>query len=285
VVEEKTFTIDEIQELTGFDRRTVSYYVQEGLLPKVGRRGPKTRYSQLFLNRLLFIRKIRDLQDRGATGTMTLTDFRGLFRSVPAETIAEILEGREPVPVIGQERPEDRAERALPSERRRTVARVVGDLRRSVAEEAVSDRYMSVGRPMDAEQEHLFEPDYEEIGADRADFAMLEPPAADEDGAARSGKGHRLTVDAIERDPDAPKLDRPSAPPPPVGEELREALTRLSAVVTRRPRAHLRTTETWTRTRITEDLALSARGLDERHLPLLERVAQILRRLTRDSDV
>ncbi len=39
----KSYSIDELEELTGFDRRTVSYYISEGLLPKVGRRGPCAR--------------------------------------------------------------------------------------------------------------------------------------------------------------------------------------------------------------------------------------------------
>ena len=55
-------------------------------------------------------------------------------------------------------------------------------------------------------------------------------------------------------------------------------------MVKRQPRAYLRTTETWTRARVTEELLLSARGLEERHLPLLEKVARILRDLMRDSD-
>ena len=65
MIDEHTYTIDEIEEQTGFDRRTITYYVQQGLLPKVGRRGPRTRYSQLFFDRLQFIRMIRNRQDQG----------------------------------------------------------------------------------------------------------------------------------------------------------------------------------------------------------------------------
>ena len=45
----RTYTLDEVEQQTGFDKRTIAYYVQQGLLPKVGRRGPKTRYPQLFV--------------------------------------------------------------------------------------------------------------------------------------------------------------------------------------------------------------------------------------------
>ena len=104
--EEQTYSIDEIEKHTGFDRRTIAYYVQQGLLPRVGRRGPRTRYSQLFFDRLQFIRMIRDLQDRGAMGTMTLSDFRDLFQSVPEETIAEVVGGRESLDAVDQSAPQ-----------------------------------------------------------------------------------------------------------------------------------------------------------------------------------
>ena len=41
-----SYTARELEEETGFDRRTIAYYVQEGLLPRVGRRGPRTRYPE-----------------------------------------------------------------------------------------------------------------------------------------------------------------------------------------------------------------------------------------------
>ena len=40
--ETEGYTAAELQRETGFDRRTIAYYVHEGLLPKVGRRGSRT---------------------------------------------------------------------------------------------------------------------------------------------------------------------------------------------------------------------------------------------------
>ena len=65
------YTLDDIEKETGFDKRTIAYYVQEGLVPKVGRRGPKTRYPQVFLDRLMFVRMIREKQDAGEVGQLT----------------------------------------------------------------------------------------------------------------------------------------------------------------------------------------------------------------------
>jgi DNA-binding transcriptional MerR regulator len=284
MADDKTYSIDEIEEQSGFDRRTIAYYVQQGLLPKVGRRGPRTRYSQLFLNRLQFIKKIRGLQDQGAMGTMTLADFRDLFRSVPEETIAGVIEGREPVPTIGQESGFEAPAMASPLERRRLIARKIENLRSTAVDEGLAAPLASQGMPMDPAQEASAEAEVEETFAERSYKALPDEPV---EAAARetpSGEHHRLTLDALEREPDAPVPDRMIAPPPATEDELRDALARLNAVVRRQPRAYLRTTETWTRARVTEELSLSARGLDDRHLPLLERVAQILRRLMREGE-
>jgi DNA-binding transcriptional MerR regulator len=282
---ERTYTIDEVEEATGFDRRTISYYVQQGLLPKVGRRGPRTRYSQLFVDRLRFIRMVRDLQDRGAVGTMTLSDFRNLFQSVPEESIAEAVASGEPTPVIARESypAPDAPAMAAASDRGRQMARRDEGLRRAVADRPRSEPLETRRPTMDPTQETPPESEPEERLSERAYFSLpAAPRAAGRDSA--SGEHHRFTLDALNRSPEAPVLKRAAGARSPADDELREALARLSAVVRRQPRAYLRTTETWTRARVTEELSLSARSLQDRHLPLLERVAQILRRLLREGE-
>jgi len=58
----KQYGIDEICELTGFSRRTIRYYVQEGLLPPPAGRGRGGFYNDSHLERL---RKIRALREKG----------------------------------------------------------------------------------------------------------------------------------------------------------------------------------------------------------------------------
>ena len=72
MVELRSYTIDELEELTGVNPRTIAYYIKLGLLPKVGRRGRKTRYSQLFVHRLEFIERVKRMQDTGRLSTVTL---------------------------------------------------------------------------------------------------------------------------------------------------------------------------------------------------------------------
>jgi len=164
------------------------------------------------------------------------------------------------------------------------MVRRIEDLRQTVVAEPIAASLESLGRPIDPEQEARPEIEAEETFAERSYFRLPDAPQSAVDRETPSGEYHRLTLEAIERSPDASVPVRQSAPPPPVEDQLREALARLTAVVKRQPRAYLRTTETWTRARVTEELVLSARGLEERHLPLLERVARILRDLMRDSD-
>lgn len=99
----KTYTLRQLVELSGFDKRTIAYYIQEKLLTGAGRRGPRTRYSQEFLDRLMLIRRVRDLQDAGQLRAVTLREIRAVLddqlpeqtrivsqESVPAESLREL---------------------------------------------------------------------------------------------------------------------------------------------------------------------------------------------------
>jgi len=65
----RSHSLAELVALSGFDRRTIVYYIQSGLLPKVGRRGPHTRYPEECLTRLQFIKGVKALQ-AGADGVL-----------------------------------------------------------------------------------------------------------------------------------------------------------------------------------------------------------------------
>lgn len=92
-----SYTAGELERETGFDRRTIAYYVQEGLLPKVGRRGPRTRYPKLVLDRLLFIRRVRDAEAAGELEPVSLSEIREMFERIPADWVAQVAEQRRPV--------------------------------------------------------------------------------------------------------------------------------------------------------------------------------------------
>lgn len=83
----QSYTLSELEAESGFDKRTIAYYISEGLLPKVGRRGPRTRYPQDFLERLVFIRRVRDLQDSGQLRAVTLTEIRAVMDTLTPDEI------------------------------------------------------------------------------------------------------------------------------------------------------------------------------------------------------
>ena len=58
----KRYSIQELSELTGFSRRTIRYYIQEGLLEPPAGRGRGGYYYDSHLN---ILSKIRQLQNQG----------------------------------------------------------------------------------------------------------------------------------------------------------------------------------------------------------------------------
>jgi DNA-binding transcriptional MerR regulator len=51
--------LDALADAAGVTPRTVRYYVQQGLLPSPGTRGPKTRYDRGLLDRLQLIKRLQ----------------------------------------------------------------------------------------------------------------------------------------------------------------------------------------------------------------------------------
>jgi DNA-binding transcriptional MerR regulator len=80
----KSYTIAELETGSGVDRRTIAYYIQQGLLPRVGRRGAKTRYPAAILDRLLFIQSVRQLQEAGQLRAVTLQEIRHVMTVLDA---------------------------------------------------------------------------------------------------------------------------------------------------------------------------------------------------------
>src|SRR3712207_5471928 len=54
-----SFDLGELSAAAGVTPRTVRYYVQQGLLPSPGMRGPGTRYERAHLDRLQLIRRLQ----------------------------------------------------------------------------------------------------------------------------------------------------------------------------------------------------------------------------------
>jgi DNA-binding transcriptional MerR regulator len=88
----RSYALSELVDQSGFDRRTIVYYIQSGLLPKVGRRGPHTRYPDECLSRLLFIKGVRELQASGQLLSASLAEIGRALSALDAQGIRELLD-------------------------------------------------------------------------------------------------------------------------------------------------------------------------------------------------
>lgn len=88
----RSYALSELVDQSGFDRRTIVYYIQAGLLPKVGRRGPHTRYPDECLSRLLFIKGVRELQASGQLLSASLAEIGRALSALDAQGIRELLD-------------------------------------------------------------------------------------------------------------------------------------------------------------------------------------------------
>ena len=261
----RSYTASELERETGFDRRTIAYYVQEELLPKVGRRGPRTRYPKLARDRLLFIKKVREEEEAGGVGPVSLSDMREIFDRVPLEVIADVADGREPLRIValagvggarlrteqpaGFERRRETLKRRLAARQARHSYDMPGEFeeRRALLPNPMSVRHSPVP-PQESEERLAIsasaEPDYAPAGC------IADPP----------------------REP-APSWETKEET------ELGDALAELQEVARRRHQASSRPIDTWFQITISPDITLSVRGAGDEEAGLMERVRRSLRQL------
>jgi len=307
LLEERTYTMEEIERETGLDRRTIAYYVQEGLLPKVGRRGPRTRYPRQFVDRLLFIQKIRGLQDQGQLGNYTLDDIREIFETVPEHLIADIVSGKEPLAVAPYGRtlrgqpgplgsPRERIERLRRlSERQRPAEGEAAPELEPRPRPVWTPERMGVSVPRLGEDlptrarrvESRDDLPSASVPRPEAETSPL-PAAAPE---AESGvfidldedqdllELRPVASDAAERAMARPVVPQAPLPEPP--HPLVRLLARLDRAAGQAPRGTL--AESWSRAEVTPDIVLTVRGLDQDSAQLLERIARLLRGIIEDG--
>ncbi len=274
-----SYTARELERESGFDRRTIAYYVQEKLLPKVGRRGRRTRYPQLFLDRLLFIRRVREAEEEGTVPPLSLSDLREVFERVAPAVIARVADGGVAVtPELVSSPPT--ALRLPEMEAPEKPIATVRDSGRSFdTARARRDRMESRLLRM----------------ADRAEVEFSDrtmAPPAEPDPAPEPASPPALASPAGPASPPAP--ESLPAPPSPVqyasemmreepgfgaAHHLAELLGALENIGRRRQGSSRGPVETWSRIRITPNIELSVRGLTDEDRSLMHAVRRMMRRL------
>ena len=282
-----TYTLDEIVDRTGFGKRTTSYYVQKGLLPKIGRRGPKTRYPQTFLNRLLFIKMMREKQDRGEIENLTLADLRDLLNQVRPETIADMVNGRESLHKVASMEMAPTPAHAALAEQVETVdaaaepppCQILHDEKSDVIEVLINDP---------GEISSAVETEADVSTLNRDNVAQFEVPHKQDSPAEEESAQRPLgNQDAAEEDAPEEKVgtDEQNETNGLNGfadidpeDRLGWSLARLQKAVDK-PRQNRGTTESWHRARITPELTISARSLSDKDAHLLDAVARMLKQM------
>lgn len=251
--EPASYTIDELAAETDTERRTISYYVQEGLLPRVGRRGPKTRYPKAIRDRLLFIKKLREIEDAGRIPNLTLAQIRDIFDVLSERDIARVADGEERLDAIVLGGTAGRAEAE--------TFELAGDA--TQMDLNVAGFWAAEAR--DGAREDFDAEDEDESGQYAfAAFSRIEDSAPEEpgiSGARRRRDAHRRA----RRQQDAERIL-----------DLLDEIQQL-AQTDRHESTSEYISEPWTRVKLTADLVLSVRGQDRRLDQLLDRLARVIR--------
>jgi DNA-binding transcriptional MerR regulator len=87
-MERKTYTIEELGELTGYSRRTIRYYVQECLIDPPAGRGRGGYYYDSHIQQLL---QIKSFQEKG----IGITAMVALMKKETKATVEPVLPSRE----------------------------------------------------------------------------------------------------------------------------------------------------------------------------------------------
>ena len=255
----RSYSLSELVEATGFDRRTIVYYIHSGLLPKVGRRGPHTRYPEACLNRLLFIKGVKTLQTEGKLLTATLAEIRRALSALDAAGIGELLY------------------RGLP----------VDDVMALFADEITP---LPPVPPVPPAPEPIRGPAGERRSYGLADagirkrFSVETPPAPSPPELHHAATHPGLpALNPGTFQPAIPPASPPTAAEatavdPELGELLRELEVRPTLNARRSPPG---APEQWTEIPITSRVYLSVRGLSEDDVPVAEAVARLLKRALR----
>ena len=235
-------TLKDLEELSGFKSSTIAYYIQKSLLPRVGKRGKHSSYSKTFRDRLMFIRRVRDLQDARRLRAVTLDEI--------AKVIADHSGEMERLSQID-----------VPEE---TLLGLFSEPSLDTSEIAVS-----VEDVVAFEESRL-------RSSERAD-SLVAMPASARRGAMYSRSSPDRTV--IGQGVSASDPDRPTGSLDSELEMLLQEVDRLARIGAKR--SGVRTRERLTRVPVTDDIILSVRNIDDDDAHVVEKLAALLRQIGR----
>jgi len=294
----RSYSLSELVESTGFDRRTIVYYIQAGLLPKVGRRGPHTRYPEECLTRLLFIKGVKGLQAEGRLLTATLAEIRRALVARDAGAIRDLLDRNLPVDELTALFAEDAARGPEPPVQPGPIEPAPSEA--AALKPASGPPLPAMARPAGA---LAAAPAVSGPAGERRSYGLADAGIRKRFGVEKPAAPLPPEIHHEETHPGLPALNPalfdslppslqtaqiPSPTPPAAGDAggLDAELGRLLRELEVRPTLNARRSppgapEQWTEIPITSRVYLSVRGLTEDDVPLAEAVARLLKRALR----
>lgn len=269
----RSYSLSDLVETTGFDRRTIVYYIQSGLLPKVGRRGPHTRYPEECLTRLLFIKGVKALQTEGRLLTATLAEIGRALAARNHAGIRDLLDRKLPVDELERlfaDDVEPTPEAAAPSPPSTTSASTPAPAAPLIADPSP--------------------PGVRGPSGERRSYGLADAGIRKRFDTERPEATVQPEVHHEDTHPGLPTLNpassRPQEAPVTGGEAVDGDLGHLLRELEIRPILNARRSapgapEQWTEVPITGRVYLSVRGLSEEDAPLAEAVARVLKRALR----
>lgn len=280
----RSYSLSELVDATGFDRRTIVYYIQSGLLPKVGRRGPHTRYPDECLTRLLFIKGVRNLQAEGQLLTATLAEMRRALSARDVDGIRSLLERGLPADEVtalfapGSEPPPAPVAPPAPVVTAAPAPAITGPAgeRRSygLADAGIRKRFGTDRPPAPVTAEIHHEETHP--GLPVLDPNLFQPPPGMPTNEPAVTSPSTLPLTGAPNP--GPASGEASLAETELGELLRELEVRPTLNARRSPPG---SPEQWTEIPITSRVYLSVRGLAAEDAPLAESVARLLKRALR----
>lgn len=255
-----SYTTNELERDTGFGRRTIAYYVQEGLLPRVGRRGPRTRYPELVRERLLFMRRVREAEAESEIRPVSLSSLRELFEALPRGLVASVAAGETPItPDIV----------SLSSVEQRSMVDRVAALRARLLDARPGPAAKSpIARVYEDEGLELRAPALPDWTGEESDAYPAAPQAP------RFGLEDDAVDEAVRRPRSAETADEDADT---LAHQLSWVLNELRSPARREHAADA--VDTWSQVEVTSDIRLSVRGMADEDAFLLRVAGRLLRQV------
>ena len=91
---EMTYSLDQLEAETGFNKRKIRYYIQQVIGSGQGTGGRDARYPKSVRDKLLFIVKVQE-----HVSSLRLAEFKEIIDRTPDDDIARVADGKEPLEV------------------------------------------------------------------------------------------------------------------------------------------------------------------------------------------